>query len=146
MNLNTLWLGNLGLSPQYLRLPELRELGHAQIVSRDVSGFRTRLQALYAEPLLAVAMALLGAGLSMLYFAYQTRWLALVSVLLAGYLAHFATRAFQLMGEFGYVPAIMAGWLMPLLLLAASGGVLATIQKRRGLGLKLQETPAFTDG
>jgi lipopolysaccharide export system permease protein len=144
MALNIQWLGNLGLSPQYLRLSELRELGRAQIVARDESGFRTRLQALYSEPLLAVAMTLLGAGLSLLYFAYQARWMALVSVLLAGYLAHFAARAFLLMGEFGYVPAILAGWLVPVLLLIASGGVLAVIQKRRGLGLKLQDTPAFS--
>jgi lipopolysaccharide export system permease protein len=145
MTLNTLWLSNLGLSPQYLRWHELRELTKARIMSRDESGFRTRLQALYAEPLLALAMTLLGAGLSLLYFAYQARWMALVSVLLAGYLAHFAARAFLLMGEFGYVPAVMAGWLVPVLLLAASGGVLLTIQRRRGLGMKLQETPAFTD-
>jgi lipopolysaccharide export system permease protein len=145
MELNTLWLANLGLSPQYLRLGELRALAKARIVSRDESGFRTRLQALYAEPLLAMAMTLLGAGLSMLYFAYQARWLALVSVLLAGYLAHFAARAFLLMGEFGYAPAIVAGWLVPVLLLAGSGAVLLVIQKRRGLGLKLQETPAFAD-
>jgi len=66
-------------------------------------------------------------------------------VLLAGYLAHFAARAFLLMGEFGYVPAVMAGWLVPMLLLAASGGVLLRIQKKRGLGLSLQETPQFED-
>lgn len=145
MALDTLWLTNLGLSPQYLHLHDLRALARAQIMSRDESGFRTRLQALYAEPFLALAMTLLGAGLSMLYFAYQTRWLALVSVLLAGYLAHFAVRAFLLMGEFGYVPAVMAGWLAPVLLVVASGGVLLTIQKRRGLGMKLQETPQFSD-
>jgi len=145
MALNTLWLTNLGLSPQYLRLDDLRVLARAQIMSRDESGFRTRLQALYAEPFLALAMTLLGAGLSMLYFAYQTRWLALVSVLLAGYLAHFAVRAFLLMGEFGYVRAVMAGWLVPVLLIVASGGVLLTIQRRRGLGMKLQETPQFSD-
>ncbi|HWA70448.1 MAG TPA: LptF/LptG family permease [Rhizomicrobium sp.] len=145
MDLNTLWLRNLGLSPQYLPLPELRRLARAQIISRDESGFRTRLQSLYAEPLLAMAMTLLGAGLSMLFFAYRTRWRALVSVLLAGYLAHFASRAFLLMGEFGYVPAVVAGWLTPLLLLAAAGGVLLAIQWRRGLGLRMQETPAYSD-
>jgi len=145
MALNTLWLSNLGLSPQYLYLPQLRTLARAHIMSRDADGYRTRLQALYAGPLLTVGMALLGAGLSMLYFAYQTRWMALVSVLLAGYLAHFAVRSFLLMGEFGYVPATIAGWLVPLLLLIAGGCVLLTIQKRRGLGLRLRETPAFQD-
>lgn len=141
MALNPLWLANLGLSPQYLYLPELRALSRAHIMSRDTSGYRTRLQALFAEPLLTVGMTLLGAGLAMLYFAYQTRWLAVVSVLLAGYLAHFAVRSFLLMGEFGYVSSTLAGWLVPGLLLLAGIGVLFTIQRRRGLGLRFSETP-----
>jgi len=144
MTLDTLWLSNLGLSPQYLYLPDLRRLSRVQILSRDANGYRTRLQALYAEPLLTLAMALLGAGLSLLFFAYQTRWMALVSVLLAGYLAHFAVRSFLLMGEFAYVPAIMAGWLVPLLTLLAVGGVLLVIQRQRGLGFRIQETPALS--
>jgi len=139
--LNTLWLSNLGLSPQYLYLPDLRRLAKAKILSRDVSGYRTHLQALYAEPLLTLGMALLGACLSMLYFAYQTRWMALVAVLLAGYLAHFAVRSFLLMGEFAYVPAIMAGWFVPLLLLLAVAGVMLLIQRQRGLGFRIREMP-----
>ena len=34
MNLNDLWLRNLGLSPQYLYLSDLRTLAHAQIMSQ----------------------------------------------------------------------------------------------------------------
>ena len=34
MTLNDLWLRNLGLSPQYLYLSDLRILAHAQIMSR----------------------------------------------------------------------------------------------------------------
>ena len=56
-------------------------------------------------------MALMGAALSLHYFAYATRWFALVAVLLTGYLAHFASKAFILMGEFGYIaPSGPAGW------------------------------------
>ncbi|MDB5740478.1 MAG: hypothetical protein JWP16_1518 [Alphaproteobacteria bacterium] len=139
MALNDQWLHNLGLSPQYLRLGELKTLSRAHLVSRDAFGYRTRLQAVYAEPLLAVAMALFGASLSMLFFAYRTRWIALVGVLLAGYLAHFASRAFSLMGEFGYISSVEASWVVPGLLLAAAAGVLARIQHKRGLGIR--ETP-----
>jgi lipopolysaccharide export system permease protein len=142
MALDERWLENLGLSPQYLELGELRALSRAHIVSRDESGYRTRFQAVFAEPLLTVAMALLGASLAMLYFAYHTRWLALVTVLLVGYLAHFASKALYLVGEFGYIPPFVAAWLAPLLLLAAAGGVLARIQKKRGLGIS--ETPQLT--
>jgi lipopolysaccharide export system permease protein len=145
MVLDERWLRNLGLSPQYLRLGELMALADARIMSRDLNGYKTRLQLVFGETLFTCAMALLGAALAMLYFAFQTRWLALVGVLLAGYLAHFASKAFQLMGEFGYMAPFFAGWLAPLLLMAAVLGVLYVIQKRRGLGKGLGDTPHFEE-
>lgn len=145
MNLDERWLRNLGLSPQYLYLGELATLSKAQILSRDASGYRTRRQALFSGPLFTCAMAMLGASLAMLFFAYQARWLPLVGVLMAGYLSHFASKALYLMGEFGYIPAVVAGWLAPLLVIGAVGATLYVIQKKRGLGLRLQETPQFAD-
>jgi lipopolysaccharide export system permease protein len=145
MSLNELWLRNLGLSPQYLRLGELHELARAQIVSRDLSGYRTRIQTVFGEVLFALGMTLLGASLAMLYFAYAVRWQALVTVLLAGYLAHFASKALSLMGEFDYISPIVAGWLTPVLLLAGVGAVLAVIQKQRGLGVGLRDTPHLAE-
>lgn len=145
MSLDQLWLSNLGLSPQYLFLPDLRRLAHAQIMSRDLSGYQTRLQTLFGETLSTCLMALLAASLSMLYFAFVTRWFALVAVLLAGYLAHFASKAFSLMGEFGYIPAVAAGWLAPFLMIAGVASALFAIQTKRGLGVRLEDTPHFTD-
>jgi len=145
MALDDAWLRNLGLSPQYLPLGELKTLARARIMSRDLDGYKTRLQLVFGEPLFTGVMALLGSCLAMLTFAFQTRWLALVGVLLAGYLAHFASKAFQLMGEFGYMAPFFAGWLAPLLLLMAVTGVLYTIQKRRGLGIALADTPHYAD-
>ena len=72
----------------------------------------------FGEAVFTILMALMGAALSLHYFAYATRWFALVAVLLTGYLAHFASKAFILMGEFGYIAPFWAGWLAPLLLLA----------------------------
>ena len=145
INLDEKWLHNLGLSPQYLYLSELRTLSNAEIVSRDASGYRTRLQTLFSGPLFTCAMAMLGASLAMLFFAYQARWMPLVGVLLAGYLAHFASKALYLIGEFGYIPAVVAGWLAPLLVIAAVAATLYVIQRKRGLGLRLQEPPHFAD-
>ena len=145
MALDELWLRNLGLSPQYLRLGELRQLARAQIMSRDLSAYQTRLQLIFGQTLFTITMALIGAVLAMLFFAYQTRWFALVGVLLAGYLAHFASKAFQLMGEFGYIAPFFAGWLAPLLLLMAVLGALYVIQKQRGLGIELADTPHYAD-
>ena len=145
MVLDPLWLHNMGLSAPYLRLSELNQLARAPIMSRDLAGYKTRRQVIFGESLLTCAMALLGAALSMLYFAYQTRWFALVTVLLTGYLAHFASKAFTLMGEFGYIAPFLAGWLAPLLLIAAVARALFVIQKRRGLGISLADTPHYAD-
>lgn len=145
MSLNDLWLRNLGLSPQYLYLKDLRILAHAQIMSQDLSGYKTRLQLDFGEAVFTVLMALMGAALSLHYFAYATRWFALVAVLLAGYLAHFASKAFILMGEFGYIAPFWAGWLASLLLLAGLARVLMVLQKKRGLGVRLQDTPHYAD-
>jgi len=145
MVLEESWLRNLGLSPQYLRLGELKTLARAQIMSRDLSAYKTRLQLIFGETLFTCVMALLGAALSMIYFAYETRWFALVTVLLAGYLAHFASKAFILMGEFGYMAPFFAGWLAPILLILALARALYVIQKKRGLGVRLEDTPHYAD-
>ena len=100
---------------------------------------------MFGETLFTCLMALLAAALSMLYFAFATRWFALVAVLLAGYLAHFASKAFSLMGEFGYISPFFAGWLAPLLLIAAVAWALFVIQKKRGLGVQLERHPALHD-
>ena len=141
MRLDVEWLGNLGMSPQYLTMTTLRSLSGAQIVSNDVAGFRTRLQALYSEAFLPGLMAVLAAALAMLYFPYRVRALPMIGVLMTGYLAHFSVTAFLLMGEFGYVPAPVAGWLVPGLIALGTGGVLHVIQRRRGLGTGLGDTP-----
>ncbi len=145
MQLDELWLRNLGLSPQYLRLGDLDALAGARIMSRDLNGYKTRRQLIFGEALLTVTMALIGASLAMLYFAFQTRWVALVGVLLAGYLAHFASKAFQLMGEFGYMAPFFAGWLAPILMILGVIWILHKIQQKRGLGTRLGDTPHYAD-
>ena len=135
LKLNTLWLGNQGLSPQYLYLSELLALSGAQIDAHDRGMYRTRLQALFGEIPLTVAMALLAAVLSLFYFAYRMPVVALILTLLAGYIAHFAARAFLLMGEFGYVRPFFAGWLVGILLLLLAGLVLWRIERRRRIKL-----------
>ena len=136
MHLNVLWLRNLGLSPQYLPLEVLNALAHSSSGSHDDGGFRTRWQAIFGEMFLPCAMALLGAALSLLCFAYAIAPLRLIGVLLTGYLAHFAYRAFLLMGEFDYVAPLIAGWFVPLAVLLAAGLVILRIQQQRGFTLR----------
>jgi len=143
LKVSTLWLGNLGMSPQYLALPVLRSLAQTRIVSGDDAGFKTRLQALYAEAILPGVMALLAAALAMLLIPYSARARPIVGVLLAGYLAHFSFTAFLLMGEFGYVRPMVGAWFVPAMLLLGTGGVVYAIQRRRGLGVSFKDTPVL---
>ena len=55
-------------------------------------------------------------------------------IVFAGYLAHFATKACLLMGQNGYMPPIMAGWLVPVALFAATLGAFRVIGRRRSVG------------
>jgi hypothetical protein len=49
------------------------------------------------------------------------------------------------MGEFGYIAPFWAGWLAPILLLAGVARALMVIQKKRGLGVRLGDTPHYAD-
>jgi hypothetical protein len=51
----------------------------------------------------------------------------------------------MLMGEFGYMAPFFAGWLAPILLIAAVARALYVIQKKRGLGIRLEDTPHYAD-
>jgi lipopolysaccharide export LptBFGC system permease protein LptF len=115
-----LWLSVFGMEPQYLPMKVLRALawGDARGHSQDL--YRTRLDTLYGEAVLPGAMAVLAATLSMLLLAYATPPGALAGIVFAGYLAHAATKACLLMGENGVVPPLVAGWFVPLVLLAGS--------------------------
>ena len=69
-----------------------------------------------------------------------------MTVLLAGYLAHFACKAFILMGEFGYIAPFLAGWLAPLLLIAGGGaGAVCDPEKARPGPAASRDTPHYAE-
>ncbi len=134
LQLDPLWLSVFGMEPQYLPLNVLRALARSDTGPLSTGLYRTRLQVLYGEAFLPGAMALLAASLALFLLPYRTPPRALVSILFAGYLAHAGTKACLLMGQNGYMPPIVAGWLIPTALLV---GVLATLRvierQRRGI-------------
>ncbi len=131
LDLDPLWLSVFGMETQYLPLHVLRTLSLSDKGPQSKGLYRTRLQVLYGETLLPGAMALLAASLSMFLLAYGTPWKALVGIVFAGYLAHFGTKACLLMGQNGYMPPVMAGWLVPLSLLAMTFAVFVVIERQR---------------
>jgi lipopolysaccharide export LptBFGC system permease protein LptF len=131
LNLNRLWLSNRGIYPQYLPLGVLRALAGTRGGTFVREGYRTRLQVKYSELLLPGLMALLASCLSMLFFVYSVSAPAIVGTLLAGYLAHFGTKATLLMGENNYLNPYVAGWLVPVALAFAVWEILRFIDATR---------------
>ncbi|MDE2133792.1 MAG: LptF/LptG family permease [Alphaproteobacteria bacterium] len=133
LDLDPLWLHVFGMETQYLPMPVLRALARTDTGPESKGLYRTRLQVLYGEALLPGAMALLAASLAMLFLAYGTPLTAIFGMVFAGYLAHFGTKACLLMGQNGYMPPVMAGWLMPAALFGATLAVFGVIRRRRGV-------------
>jgi lipopolysaccharide export LptBFGC system permease protein LptF len=131
LDLDPLWLSVFGMETQYLPMHVLRALALSDRAPQSKGLYRTRLQVLYGEALLPGAMALLAASLSMLLLAYGTPLKALAGIVFAGYLAHFGTKACLLMGQNGYMPPVMAGWLVPIGLLGATLAIFGIIELQR---------------
>lgn len=131
LELDPLWLSVFGMETQYLPMHVLQALALSDRGPRSKGLYRTRLQMLYGEALLPGAMALLAASLSMLLLAYSTPWKALIGIVFVGYLAHFGTKACLLMGQNGYMPPVMAGWLVPVGLFGATLAIFGVIERQR---------------
>ena len=131
LELDPLWLSLFGMETQYLPMHVLRALALTDRGPQSKGLYRTRLQVLYGEALLPGAMALLAASLSMLLLAYGTPLKALIGIVFAGYVAHFGTKACLLMGQNGYMPPTVAGWLVTAGLLGATLAIFGIIERQR---------------
>jgi lipopolysaccharide export system permease protein len=131
LDLNPLWLSVYGMETQYLPLETLQALVRTDPQDRFRGLYRTRLQVLYGEILLPGAMALLAASLAMFLMPYRISGAATVAIVFTGYMAHFATKACLLMGQNHYMPAVMAGWIVPVGLCIGTIAVLYLVDRGR---------------
>jgi lipopolysaccharide export system permease protein len=120
LDLDPLWLSVYGIEPQYLPLATLNALKQTDRPPQSHGLFRTRLQALYSDFALPAAMALFAASLSLLLQAHRVTAQAVIGTLVAGYLAHSATKALLVLGENGYLAPTVAAWAVPVALLTAT--------------------------
>lgn len=131
LHVDPVWLSVYGLQPQYIPLATLYKLRPIDRRPDFKGSYRTRLNVVYGEILLPGAMAILAAALAMLLMAYDTTTASLVSIVFAGYVAHFGTKACLTMGQNGYMSPELAGWLVPSLLVVACAGVIAISEMKR---------------
>ncbi len=143
--LDPVLLTYFGMESQYLPLPVLRHLAQIDTRSETKGYYKTRLQFVYAEPFLPVALALLATSLSLLLLAYATPIPAVVGIVFAGYFAHFGAKACFLLGQNDYISPLAAGWFVPIVLLVVTMCVMSIIEwRRRAVGRPRPVPPSFS--
>ena len=140
LDIPPLWLTVLGVEPQYLPISVLRALEPYDQAPLSRGLYRTRIQVLYGETLLPGAMAVLAASLAILLLPYGVEPMPVFGIIMSGYLAHAGTKACLLMGQNGYIPAGIAGWLVPVALLGATYAAFRILGYR--VGRPLTASPA----
>lgn len=119
LRLDPLWVSNMGINAMFLSQRVLESLaGGSGIFNKNA--YRTWIQVRYSSILSPTAMSVLASSMSLLLLATAVSPQALLAIILAGYAGHISTRAFSLLGAYGYVPPMVAGWLTPLLQLSAA--------------------------
>ena len=109
------WINNFRVEARYLTNDVFSAMRKVKFFPD--SEFRTWAQARYSLSLFGLALPLLGAVLSMLLLATDISLPALCIVALSCYAANSAMKLFVLLGEHDHLPAVIAGWAVPVFLL-----------------------------
>lgn len=118
------WLSRYGIHPQYLPHHALRELATSSSGSHKTLSYRVWYEVRYANAFLPGAMSLLATSLSLMMIAYRLHLITIFAIAVAGYIAHVSVRTFLVLGESGEIPSLLAAWIVPVLLMTISVGVL----------------------
>jgi lipopolysaccharide export LptBFGC system permease protein LptF len=122
-----LWLANMGLPVKLLPQDTLLALSRPHSDMYAVGPYRAWEHLRYAQAVLPGAMELFGVVLSIFFLAYGARMYALLGLGLAGYAAHLLIKVMMFLGEHQHLSPIVAAWFAPVLLLCASGCLLAAM-------------------
>ncbi len=120
LDLDPLWLANMGIDGKYLSQSILEALASSASPGIPKSDYRTWLQVRYARGFYILGMVLLAASLAQVSLRHLPRFYGLFGILLAGYFGHVAQKALEIMGEQDAVPPIVAGWLVPFVLITSA--------------------------
>jgi lipopolysaccharide export system permease protein len=117
LELSPIWLNNNRINARYLTNDVFSALGKEHFTPD--SEFRTWQQARWSLPFFCITMSLLATSLSMLLMAKKIGFAQLAIIACAGYAANALMKLLVLLGEHGYIHTVFAGWLAPMLTLAA---------------------------
>ena len=116
LSVDTLWLSVIGMEPQYVPFRIIRTLADRPPQGYDPAVYRTREQAIFADAVLVIMMAVAASILSTVLLTGSGILTSVTKILLVGYVVHSVGRACILFGENGVLPAVIAAWAVPAVL------------------------------
>jgi lipopolysaccharide export system permease protein len=116
LDLAPLWLTNYGIDGKYLPQTVLQALASSTSRGFKKSDYQTWVQVRYARGIYVLGMILLAASFGQLLMIRLPQLFGFLGILFLGYAAHAAVKALEILGELGIVAPIVAGWLVPGLL------------------------------
>jgi lipopolysaccharide export LptBFGC system permease protein LptF len=136
--LDPLWVENLEIAPSLLPQGDLLALAAKTTGVPAAFSYRAARDDRYAEVLLCVGIALLGATVSLLSFSPHITPRSAVRVGVYGGAAYVAANVLPMMGTFGVAPSFVAAWTVPVGLV----GVSALLLYRDAFGVRRRLVPA----
>ncbi|MCH4092005.1 LptF/LptG family permease [Acetobacter sp.] len=116
LSVDTIWLSVIGMEPQYVPFRIVRTLADRPSRGYDPAVYRTREQAVFADAMFVVMMAVAASVFSTVLLTGSGMLTNVTKILLVGYAVHSIGRACILFGENGLLPAALAAWSVPVML------------------------------
>lgn len=120
ISLEPLWAEYVDVEAELLPMSVLHDLATAGSGVPDSVVYKSAYQMRFAAVLASIAMALVGASLSLLMFSPHMGPAKLLQIAAIGYGIHVGSTTLTLLGAYGYVPLIVAIWLLPLALIVSA--------------------------
>ncbi len=123
LSLNPLWVEDIDIQPPLLPQSDLVQLASAERGIQNPSTYRAALQDRYAATLYLLGMALLPAALGISGFLPGMGPGPSIGAVLWGIGSYFAASVMSQLGAYGYLPALISAWAVPVLVVGAAVGV-----------------------
>ena len=120
ISLDPLWAEYADVDVAALPMQVLHALATADSGVPNSVAYKSAYQQRFSGVLTCIAMALVGASLSLLMFSPYMNPTKLLQIAAIGYGIHVGSTSLILLGAYGYLPLILAIWILPLALIAGA--------------------------
>lgn len=126
LSLDPLWVEDIDIQPPLLLQSELMHLATAERGIQNPSTYRAALQDRYAAILYLLGMAMLPAALGISRFLPGMGPGPSIGALMWGIACYFGASVMSQLGAYGYLPAPLTAWAIPVLVISAAVGAVMT--------------------